>query len=80
MHLVTIRFVLRYTACDAFYDTICAIHFLIFYLYRNYQMMKTYETGSMVKLVTVYSMISFFRNKKIPNIHNLRRNSCRFET
>ena len=35
--------------------------------------MKTYETGSMVRLVTVCSMISFFRNKNIPNSYSTKR-------
>ena len=36
-------------------------------LYSNYQLVKTKETGSMVRLVTVCSVICFFKNKEIPN-------------
>ena len=58
---------------DSYCDTLLAIHstirylryiFLIFHSYRNYQLMKTYETGSMVRLVTVCSMISFLEIKR----------------
>ena len=59
LHLVTIRFILRYTASDILNDTKFAIHISDIFSYGNYQLVKTKETGFMVRLVTVCSVICF---------------------
>ena len=56
IHLVTIRFLLRYNACNTFHDTIFVIHISDVLLIQD-QLIRTEETGLMFRLVTVCSVI-----------------------
>ena len=70
IHLVMIRLVLRYTACDTFHDTIFVIHISDVLLIQD-QLIKTEETGFMFRLVTVCTVIYFY-NKKIPIFDDIK--------
>ena len=61
IHLVTIRFVLRYTACDTLHDTIFAIHVSDISFIQELSIgVDLRDSIYMARLVTVWSVICFF--------------------
>ena len=73
IHLVTIRFVLWYTACDTLHDTIFAIHISDILFIQELSIGE--DLGDRIYDLIGYCMWCelFSRNKKIPNFYTTER-------
>ena len=73
IHLVTIRFVLRYTACDILNDTIFTIHISDILYIQELSIGEDFRRQDLWLDWLQYVVWVAFRNKEIPNFYSTER-------
>ena len=73
MHLVTIRFVLRYTACDILNGTIFTIHISDILFIQELSIGEDFRRQDLWLDRLLYVVWFVFRNKEIPNFYSTER-------